>query len=77
MSDLPITWAECLISDVVKIAAGGTPPSKDASNFTTAESGISWITPADLSGYKDIYISRGARNLTEKGFSACWQRVVF
>ena len=26
-----------------------------------------WITPADLSGYKEKYISRGARNITEKG----------
>lgn len=68
MSKLPITWMECLIGDVTKIVAGGTPPSKDASNFTTDNSGIAWVTPADLSRFKEIYISRGARNLTEKGF---------
>jgi type I restriction enzyme S subunit len=52
----------------MQIVAGGTPPSKEASNFTTGDLGIPWITPADLSGYKQVYISHGARSLTEKGF---------
>lgn len=71
MSQLPSNWVECLIGDVTRIVAGGTPPSKDASNFTVEDAGIPWVTPADLSEYKQIYISRGARNLTEKGFSEC------
>ena len=69
MSELPSSWAECMIGDVTRIVAGGTPPSKEASNFTFGNSGIPWITPADLSGYKEIYISRGTRNLSEKGFA--------
>lgn len=68
--EIPEGWVSCQIGEVVTIVSGGTPPSKDLTNFT-AEGGIPWITPADLSGYKDIYISRGARNLTEKGFAAC------
>lgn len=71
MSKLPPSWASCLIGEVTQVVAGGTPPSKDHSNFTTCENGIPWITPADLSGYKQIYISHGARNLTEKGFRGC------
>lgn len=71
MSYLPTTWTKCFIGDVTKIVAGGTPPSKDASNFTTDDSGIPWVTPADLSGFKEIYISRGIRNLTENGFRIC------
>jgi type I restriction enzyme S subunit len=42
----------------------------EPTNFTT-EGGVPWITPADLSGYKKIYISHGARNLSDKGFSVC------
>lgn len=68
--EIPEGWVSCEIGKVAIIVSGSTPPSKDLTNFTT-EGGIPWITPADLSGYKDIYISRGVRNLTEKGFAAC------
>jgi type I restriction enzyme, S subunit len=60
----------CDIGEVASVKGGGTPPSKDDSNFTE-DGGIPWITPADLSGYKGMYISRGRRNLTRKGFDAC------
>ncbi len=70
MKELPQGWVECEIGDVAKVVGGGTPPSKDPTNFTT-QGGIPWITPADLSGYKDAYISRGARNLSEKGYTNC------
>jgi len=66
VSDLPAGWIETTFGEVTKIVAGGTPSSTDPSNFTS-EGGTPWITPSDLSGYKNIYISRGARNLTEKG----------
>ncbi|MDD5169277.1 MAG: restriction endonuclease subunit S [Syntrophales bacterium] len=67
---LPPKWVECHIGDVAKVVGGGTPPSKDPTNFTT-QGGIPWITPADLSGYKDAYISKGVRNLSEKGYLIC------
>jgi len=70
VSKTPEGWTNCKIGEVTQIVSGGTPPSKDLTNFIT-EGGIPWITPADLSGYKDVYISRGARNLSEKGFWAC------
>lgn len=69
-SELPENWVSCEIGEVAKVVGGGTPPSKDPTNFT-AQGGTPWITPADLSGYKDIYINRGARNLSDKGFAAC------
>jgi type I restriction enzyme S subunit len=68
--ETPEGWVNCEIGEVTIILSGSTPPSKDLNNFT-AEGGIAWITPSDLTDYKDIYISRGARNLTEKGFAAC------
>lgn len=69
-SVLPKSWVECEIGDIAKVVGGSTPPSKDPMNFTTL-GGIPWITPADLSGHKNAYISRGARNLSEGGYSAC------
>jgi type I restriction enzyme, S subunit len=68
--ETPEGWVSCKIGEVTQIVSGGTPPSKDLTNFIT-EGGIPWITPADLSGYRSVYISRGARNLSEKGFFAC------
>jgi type I restriction enzyme S subunit len=68
--EIPEGWVSCDIGKVAVILSGSTPPSKDLTNFTT-EGGIPWITPADLNGYKNIYISRGVRNLTEKGFAVC------
>jgi type I restriction enzyme S subunit len=66
----PEGWVRCEIGEVTQVVSGGTPRAKDPSNFVD-EGGIPWITPADLSGYTDIFISRGARNLSEKGFNSC------
>jgi type I restriction enzyme S subunit len=63
-------WVSCEFGEISNIVGGGTPPSKDVTNFVT-DNGIPWITPADLSGYKLQYITRGARNLSPKGFAAC------
>ncbi|MBU2512792.1 restriction endonuclease subunit S [bacterium] len=64
--DLPQGWVESLIGDIAKVVGGGTPKTKDESNFVDKD-GIPWITPADLSGYKKIHISHGKRFLSQKG----------
>lgn len=56
------------ISEIGTIISGATPKTSDDSNFGGA---IPWLTPADLSGYKDKYISCGARNITQKGYDSC------
>ncbi|MFA6954696.1 MAG: restriction endonuclease subunit S [Thermoanaerobaculia bacterium] len=65
----PASWAWCRLSDVGAVIGGGTPPSKDAKNFSISGSGIPWLTPADLGSHKGLYVSRGARDLTEQGLS--------
>ncbi|MFN4291258.1 MAG: restriction endonuclease subunit S, partial [Permianibacter sp.] len=70
MIRVPNGWEVRPIGEVAKIVAGGTPPSKDPTNFQD-EGGIPWLTPADLSGYRHKYISRGSRNLSESGYRAC------
>lgn len=70
MNELPQGWAGCTFGEVAKIVAGGTPPSKDETNFA-ATGGVPWLTPADLSGYRSMYIKTGARNLSEKGYATC------
>jgi type I restriction enzyme, S subunit len=67
IDEFPEGWAECCIGDIAHVVGGGTPDARDLTNFST-KAGIPWLTPADLSGYKEIYVSRGKRFLTKKGF---------
>ena len=64
---LPAQWTWCRLSEVGAIIGGGTPPSGDLDNFTDGGSGIAWLTPADLGKHVSLYISHGARDLTEQG----------
>nr|WP_202631313.1 restriction endonuclease subunit S [Pantoea ananatis] len=68
---MPEGWQETEIGDIASIISGGTPKSGVAENFAPPGEGIAWLTPADLSGYKDKYISHGARDLTTVGYSSC------
>ena len=56
------------------IVGGGTPKTSDPANFESGE--IPWITPADLSGYREKFIASGARNITEKGLKSSSARMV-
>ncbi|HKW00001.1 MAG TPA: restriction endonuclease subunit S [Vicinamibacterales bacterium] len=67
---LPAGWMWCRLSDVGAIVGGGTPPSDDASNFTTSGSGTAWLTPADLGRQQEEYVSHGARDLTPVGLAS-------
>ena len=53
------------MGDVSTIVGGGTPSTSDSANFENGQ--VPWITPADLSGYADKFISHGARNITDRG----------
>jgi len=59
-------WKEYKVDDFAEVVGGGTPSTKDDENFGGT---ISWITPKDLSDHKFRYISRGERNITQKGFA--------
>lgn len=65
---LPENWEWAPAGEIARIVGGGTPSSKVTRNFTKV--GIPWITPADLTGYKDAQISRGRRDLSEIGFAS-------
>ena len=57
-------WRTLKISDVAEVIGGGTPSSKREDYYGGH---IPWLTPKDLSGYSDKYISGGERSITEDG----------
>ncbi|MGF7086577.1 type I restriction enzyme S subunit [Kroppenstedtia sanguinis] len=62
--ELPENWVWVRLGSLSKVTGGGTPKSS-VEEYYNGE--IPWITPADLSGYKDKYISQGKRNITKSG----------
>ncbi len=68
-NSIPGQWVNISIGEIADVVAGGTPSANNPDNFATAGSGIAWLTPADLSGYKAKFISHGARDLSQTGYS--------
>ena len=62
-------WKTCTISDLGTVVGGATPSTKKAENYEGGS--IAWITPKDLAGYSERFISRGERNITEQGLESC------
>lgn len=67
---IPSNWRWVRLDSVGAIVGGGTPPAHDEANFAEPGSGVPWLTPADLGGFTSLCISRGARDLSEKGMRA-------
>lgn len=64
---IPDTWRWARLDQVGAIVGGGTPSASDGDNFAEPGDGVPWITPADLGGSADLYVSRGSRDLSERG----------
>lgn len=62
---IPENWCWTRLGNMTEIIGGGTPSSKVEEYYK--DGNIPWISPADLSGYSDIYISHGAKNITKLG----------
>lgn len=61
---IPSSWKWVTLNDIGIIVSGGTPSTKEPEFWNGS---IPWITPADLSGYEDIFISKGKRNISQIG----------
>ena len=65
--NIPTNWFEIEVGAIADVVAGGTPKAADTSNFSEPGTAIPWLTPADLTKYKNKYISLGKRDLSQKG----------
>ncbi|MCQ8116083.1 restriction endonuclease subunit S [Methylomonas rosea] len=61
---IPESWIEVELADIGKIVSGGTPSTKETAYWGGS---VSWISPADLTGYCSKYISEGNKSITEEG----------
>ena len=61
------------MGDISTVVGGGTPDTR-AKDFFGGD--VAWLTPADLSGYSEKYISRGARNLSQAGLRNSATRIL-
>lgn len=71
---LPENWCWTRLGKITNIVGGGTPSSSKKEYYDNGT--IPWLSPADLSGYSDIYISRGQKNITELGLSKSSARLM-
>jgi type I restriction enzyme S subunit len=71
---VPDTWSWTTLGEIADVVGGGTPRTSEPANYEGGQ--ISWITPADLSGYSEKYISKGARNITERGLASSSARLL-
>ena len=62
---IPDNWKWVTLGSVAKVVGGGTPSTKNKAYYENGD--IPWISPADLSNYSEIYISRGAKNISRLG----------
>lgn len=67
--DIPDSWKWIRLNDVGAVVGGGTPSASNSANFAKPGKGIPWLTPADLGGHADLFVSRGARDLSEQGLN--------
>ncbi|MDR2829498.1 MAG: restriction endonuclease subunit S [Methanobrevibacter sp.] len=54
------------IEEIGEVVSGGTPSTKINDYWN---GNISWITPKDLSNHEEVFISKGERNISEKGLN--------
>lgn len=61
------------LKEIGTIVAGGTPSTKNNSYW---DGNIPWVTPVDLSENKNVYISKGSRNISQLGLKKSSAKLV-
>lgn len=61
-------WKVVKLSDLGTIVGGATPSTSREDYYNGT---IPWLTPKDLAGYSNRYISSGERSITQAGLDSC------
>lgn len=65
--ELPDTWMFVRLKHIGEIVGGGTPKTNISEYW---DGNIPWLTPADFSGYEEMYVFSSARTITEIGLKS-------
>ena len=63
---IPASWCWARLGDIGAIVGGGTPKSDEPAYWADGV-GVPWLTPADMGSQSSRLVSRGSRDITEKG----------
>lgn len=64
--DIPPTWKWTVVGELGDVVSGGTPSTKVSEYWG---GNVIWFAPSDLTGYKQKFITRGAKTLTQQGLA--------
>lgn len=71
---VPENWCWVTLGGITQVIGGGTPSSGNPDYYEGGN--IPWISPADLSNYDDMFISNGAKSITELGLAKSSARML-
>ena len=66
-------WRECRLGDLGEVVGGGTPPRERAEYWNGS---IPWLTPGELTGHSDKYVSETQDCVSELGLAASGARLL-
>lgn len=64
LNKIPDSWIWCSIGDIGIVTSGGTPSTRNPAFW---DENTPWVTPSDLSGYNEKFISQGKRSISNEG----------
>lgn len=74
LSDLPQGWYSGTLADLGDIISGATPSTEVPEYWQ--EDGIVWLSPADLSREGTLFMRRGAKSISDKGYKSASTRLL-
>jgi len=73
VKNIPKHWQKNKFGEIGEIVSGGTPSTKVSEYWN---GNISWISPADLSGYNEKIILKGRKSISERGLKNSSSRLI-
>ncbi|WP_411817360.1 restriction endonuclease subunit S [Hyphococcus sp. DH-69] len=71
--EVPSSWEWTVIKELGDVVSGATPSTKVRDYW---DGDVIWFAPSDLTGYKQKFIARGAKTLTEEGLANSSARIM-
>ena len=66
-------WVKCTLGEIGNIVGGATPSTKNVSYYC---GDIPWVTPKDLSDFKERFIYKGERSISRQGLNSCSAQIM-